>query len=97
MRAFSSPLTRVELGEEGEGAIRQLPIAPGCGGPLGETDAYGCYSPDWSPDGNRLVFTRSEPDASNESIWIVNTDGSGLVQVTNGTDDGPDWGPPAVG
>jgi hypothetical protein len=42
-----------------------------------------------------IAFTRSEPDASNESIWIVNTDGNDLVQVTDGTDDGPDWGPPA--
>jgi Tol biopolymer transport system component len=78
-------------------APHQLSIVAGCGGPLDDAEAFGCYSPDWSPDGNRLVFTRSEPDAFNESIWIVNTDGSGLVQVTNGTDDGPDWGPPAVG
>jgi hypothetical protein len=79
------------------GAPRQLSIAPGCGGPLGEADTYGCYSPDWSPDGDRIVFTRSEPDGSNESIWIVNADGSGLVHVTNGADDGPVWGtPPAT-
>ena len=74
------------------GSPEQLPIAPGCGGPLGEPDAYGCYSPDWSPDGDQIVFTRSEPDGSNESIWIVNADGSGLVQVTDGTDDNPVWG-----
>ena len=76
------------------GSPEQLPIAPGCGGPLGEPDAYGCYSPGWSPDGDRIVFTRSEPDGSNESIWIVNADGSGLVQVTTGTDDNPVWGTP---
>ncbi len=76
------------------GSPEQLPIAPGCGGPLGETDAYGCYSPDWSPDGDQIVFTRSEPDGSNESIWIVNADGSGLVQLTDGTDDNPVWGTP---
>jgi dipeptidyl aminopeptidase/acylaminoacyl peptidase len=82
-----------DLGEDGDGAIHQLPIAPGCGGPLGEADAYGCYAPDWSPDGERIVFTRSEPDGSNESIWIVNVDGSGLVQLTDGTDDIPAWEP----
>ena len=76
------------------GSPAQLPIAPGCGGPLGEADAYGCYSPDWSPDGDRIVFTRSEPDGSNESIWIVNADGTGLVQVTDGADDNPTWGTP---
>ena len=42
----------VDVGADG-GAPSQLPIAPGCGGPLGEADAYGCYSPDWSPDGEQ--------------------------------------------
>jgi Tol biopolymer transport system component len=76
------------------GSPSQLAIAPGCGGPLGEADSYGCYSPDWSPDGEKIVFTRSEPDGSNETIWIVNADGSGLVQVTDGADDNPTWGTP---
>ena len=82
------------IGDEGDAAISQLPIAPGCGGPASEPDAYGCYSPTWSPDGDRIVFTRSEPFGSNESIWIGNADGSGLMQVTDGTDDNPVWGPP---
>jgi Tol biopolymer transport system component len=77
-------------------APHKLSIAPGCGGPLGDAEAFGCYWPDWSPDGDQIVFTRSEPDASNESIWIVNLDGSGLVQITDGTDDQADWGPPAT-
>ena len=50
--------------------------------------------PGWSPDGDQIVFTRSEPGGSNESIWIVNADGSDLVQVTDGTDDNPVWGTP---
>jgi Tol biopolymer transport system component len=82
------------VAELGAGYTHRLQIVPGCGGPLDEADAHGCYSPDWSPDGDRIVFTRSEPDGSNESIWIVNTDGNGLVQVTEGADDNPDWGPP---
>ena len=63
------------IGEEADGAISQLPIAPGCGGLASDPDAYGCYSPAWSPDGDRIVFTRSEGNGSNESIWIVNADG----------------------
>ena len=59
------------IGNEGDGLWGQLPVAPGCGGPATEPDTYGCYSPSWSPDGDRIVFTRSEPDGSNESIWIV--------------------------
>jgi Tol biopolymer transport system component len=85
---------RVAVGDEGLGAISPLALAPGCGGPVGEPEAHGCYAPSWSPDGDRIVFTRSEPDGSNESIWTVDADGSGLVRVTDGTDDNPAWGPP---
>jgi Tol biopolymer transport system component len=85
----------VNVGADG-GAPSQLPIALPCGGPLGEADANGCYAPDWSPDGEKIAFTLSEPDGSNETIWIVNADGSNPVQVTDGTDDIPDWGPPTT-
>ena len=74
------------------GVPEQLPITPACGGPNADPNAYGCYSPSWSPDGEQIVFTRSDP--STESIYIVNTDGSGLVQVTDGEDDSPIWGTP---
>jgi TolB protein len=72
----------------------RLASASGCGGPLSDPDSFGCYSPAWSPGGKSLVFTRSSPDGSEENLWLVNADGSGLVQLTDGgTDDQPDWGP----
>jgi TolB protein len=75
-----------------------LQIAPGCGGPNSDPGSFGCYSPSWSPDGTRIVFTRSAPDGSEENLWIVSADGSGLVQLTDGgTDDQPDWGTPPIG
>jgi Tol biopolymer transport system component len=74
-------------------APHRLQIARGCGGPLSDPESFGCYSPSWSPDGRWIVFVRSAPDGSEENIWIVNADGSGLVQLTDGgTDDLPDWG-----
>jgi Tol biopolymer transport system component len=75
-------------------APHRLQIASGCGGPLSDPESFGCYSPSWSPDGQWIVFVRSAPDGSEENLWIVNADGSGLVQLTDGgTDDQPDWGP----
>ncbi len=78
------------------GTPAQLPITPACGGPLSDGE-FGCYSPSWSPDGEQIVFTRNDAanDDSGESIYIVNADGSGLVQVTDGKDDQPMWGTPA--
>ncbi|MDQ3734286.1 MAG: hypothetical protein M3400_09870 [Actinomycetota bacterium] len=73
------------------GEPQQLPITPACGGPV-EPGNFGCYSPSWSPDGEHIVFVRS--DGTGESLFIVNADGSGLVQVTEGQDDQPHWGPP---
>jgi Tol biopolymer transport system component len=77
----------------------QLPITPACGGPWSGDNQFGCYSPDWSPDGTQIVFARNDgtpaagaaEDAIGESIYIVNADGSGLTQVTDGEDDQPDW------
>jgi Tol biopolymer transport system component len=76
----------------------KLAITPGCGGPLSDLETHGCYSPGWSPDGSEIVFTRSDADGANsfiENIYIVNADGSGLLQVTDGgVDDAADWGMP---
>lgn len=73
--------------------LRQLQIDRACGGPLGDPEFVGCYSPGWSPDGTKIVFTGSEPDGDQENIYTVNADGTGLLQVTDGgADDFADWG-----
>lgn len=77
-----------------------LPITPECGGSRDEPGTFGCYSPTWSPDGTKIMFVRSKTlseSTYSESIYMVNADGSGLVQVTDGQDDQPHWGTPSAG
>lgn len=42
----------------------------------------GAWTPDWAPDGSRLVFTTHCCDPKTSAIWAVNPDGTGLVQIT---------------
>lgn len=39
--------------------------------------------PSFSPDGNRIVFVKYSADAKSCGIWLMNTDGSDQVQVTD--------------
>jgi Tol biopolymer transport system component len=59
----------------------------------------GACQPDWSPDGERLVFVSPCPDKQDvyrgSSLFIVNADGSGLIPLdtTPGGDFEPAWSP----
>jgi hypothetical protein len=50
-------------------------------------------SVDWSPDGKKLVFSilMDRTDKSNDDIYIINLDGSGLSNLTE--DPAEDWQP----
>jgi Tol biopolymer transport system component len=59
------------------------------------TEREGEY-PSWSPDGSQIVFMSQEPaGGSNYEIYVMNSDGSGLVRLTNspGSDGWPVWSP----
>jgi Tol biopolymer transport system component len=45
----------------------------------------------WSPDGSKFVFTRGDPSYIPDSIYIMNTDFSGLQYITKGRF--PAWSP----
>ena len=58
------------------------------------------YDLDWSPDGERIVFSAGEessgsPDYSSLEIYTVRPDGSDLTRLTNEADraTNPGWAP----
>ena len=60
----------------------------------------GCqYYPRWSPDGSKIVYMESVPGDNNpQELWVVNADGSGKMQITNGSNNPmtartPSWSP----
>jgi hypothetical protein len=56
--------------------------------------------PSWAPDGSRIAFARQNGAGTTVQIFVVNTDGTGLQQLTSGPEwnDDPSWHPvPAEG
>ncbi|HEY0099666.1 MAG TPA: DUF5050 domain-containing protein [Pyrinomonadaceae bacterium] len=59
------------------------------------TSAIGSYQPAWSPDGTKVAF-RSYDSQANSDIYVVNTDGTGLTNLSNdpcGCSYTPLWSP----
>jgi TolB protein len=63
--------------------------------------AFSAEEPDWAPDGSRIAVG-AVPDcplagyyeiACLSGIWVVNSDGTDLVQLTTGSDRSPTWSP----
>jgi Tol biopolymer transport system component len=48
--------------------------------------------PDWSPDGKSIVFYLWNTDKS-DGIFVIDTNGENLRQLTNGNDMSPSWSP----
>ena len=76
-------------GPGGEG-LRQLTPAP-----------LALRQPDWAPDGHRIAAASHSGTPQNEEIWMVDTEGDGLRQLTNNGNDyfngphdfQPSWSP----
>lgn len=71
-------------------AIRRLPRGPT------RTVASYAESPEWSPDGRRIVYVHLDAETGeNRSIWTVRADGGGRTRLTSETDaaGSPVWSP----
>lgn len=53
-----------------------------CGGSIG------CHEPQWSPNGNKIIFAGNT--AGSTFVYTMNANGTGLQQVAEGDD--PVWG-----
>jgi Tol biopolymer transport system component len=51
-------------------------------GGTNNTCSAGDEEPQWSPDGTRIVFTRTVGSA--QEIWVMNADGTGQTKLTSG-------------
>jgi Tol biopolymer transport system component len=74
--------------------MHEVPIA-GCGGLADDPTTISCRYPAWSPDGQRIVFSRFSAATGQRDLYTVGADGSDLTQVTNtpGIDEFfSDWG-----
>jgi Tol biopolymer transport system component len=81
--------------------LHELRITPACGGAFSDPKSISCYTPGWSPDGTKIVFTRVSANGAQRNIFTVNANGSGLSPVTSGANfrreySDPDWGPHPV-
>lgn len=55
------------------------------------------FSPSWSPDGSKIVFASNWNGRRKSEIWIMNANGTGLVQLTTNVQLGSDGGGPLFG
>ena len=74
--------------------LREITV-PGsnCGGPFADPATVSCLNPAWSPDGKKIVFKRAAGTGEGGDLYPINSDGTGLTQVTHDGDvEFGDWG-----
>jgi len=99
--SWSPDSTKLAFSSERDGPFKIYLInADGSGSATLLTQVKGArsYSPSWSPDGKRIIFRAyyTNNNKSDSDIYIVNSDGSNQINLTNGKYDevgNPTWSP----
>jgi Tol biopolymer transport system component len=76
-------------------AIYVAPVGGGAAGQVTAGSVGGDFQPRWSPDGRRILFLR-DIGANDNDLYVVNTDGTGLRQLTDTptrVESGATWSP----
>jgi dipeptidyl aminopeptidase/acylaminoacyl peptidase len=85
--------------QEAAAAAEEAPAGPRPMTIVDLINVPGIGSPEISPDGSQLLYTRTDADWDENGtithIWRVNADGSGSMQMTNGEkgESNPSWSP----
>jgi Tol biopolymer transport system component len=75
-----------------KGQLRLLDVATGTATLLAESDESETLSViDFSPHGDRILFSRSDDRGGRSSLWSINSEGSDLRRVVAGTPWGDWW------
>jgi hypothetical protein len=86
--AFGSQEGQLFLVDVGSAAISPITLPTTLG-------AYQATGADWSPDGERLVFSMFKDDVGSTDLYTISPDGSGLTPITDsrGAELWARWGP----
>lgn len=75
-------------------AIWLLDLASGVAGTIATDPIRDLRRPDWSPEGDQILFDSGMPGAARRAIHLVDAGGAGAIDeaITSGAE--PDWRPP---
>jgi Tol biopolymer transport system component len=93
MPEWSPNGNQIAFGSDRSGVF-EVYVVNADGSELHQVTMQGGAHPAWSPDGRRLAFTGSGVGGASD-VWVINVDGTGLVNLTNdpAVDARPDWSP----